>query len=315
MVLLTSNGGLPPFSWKIASGELPQGLELTPSGLLRGTPTRPGFYTFGVKVDDSSGNAASEFFTLDFYDPLYIETDFLVSPTVGSVVEEDLLASGGLEPYIWKLLSGSLPDGILLSENGKITGKSQETSENTFILGLSDSAGKTVEKSFKLSVVDPVTISNFNLPDALTGVEYFVELNATGGTPPYFWELVSGSLPDGLEIASDGNIQGTSQNSIVSEFNVRVTDSEGKSTSLPYSLRVSIGLGERQTILARGGTAIIEIKENMFNIIEIYSNDGFEMYEVTSSPEKLQFHFIGRDGQIPSWILCEINLEKKCDFD
>ena len=54
---------------------------------------------------------------------------------------------------------------------------------------------------------------------------------------------------------------------------------------------------------------------NMFNIIEIYSNDGFEMYEVTSSPEKLQFHFIGRDGQIPSWILCEINLEKKCDFD
>ncbi len=49
-------GGLPPLRWKLVSGELPLGIELLPSGILRGVPTttRAGAYEFVIEVSDSS---------------------------------------------------------------------------------------------------------------------------------------------------------------------------------------------------------------------------------------------------------------------
>jgi putative Ig domain-containing protein len=48
--------GHPPFKWSILEGDLPPGIELKPSGILRGTPTvpRPRAYEFTLKVSDSS---------------------------------------------------------------------------------------------------------------------------------------------------------------------------------------------------------------------------------------------------------------------
>ena len=49
-------GGLPPLKWRVAGGELPPGIELLPSGTLRGVPTVPRRdpYQFMVEVSDSS---------------------------------------------------------------------------------------------------------------------------------------------------------------------------------------------------------------------------------------------------------------------
>jgi len=56
---LQAAGGLAPYSWSISTGSLPTGLTLAPStGIISGTPTTSGTFTFTVKVTDSSQTVA-----------------------------------------------------------------------------------------------------------------------------------------------------------------------------------------------------------------------------------------------------------------
>jgi Putative Ig domain len=52
-MLLHSTGGVPPYVWSVAGGDLPEGVTLTPEGLLAGRPGTPGTFTFTLKVEDS----------------------------------------------------------------------------------------------------------------------------------------------------------------------------------------------------------------------------------------------------------------------
>src|SRR5690348_12366044 len=45
---LGATGGLTPYTWSIVSGSLPQGLSLSDSGVISGTPATTGTYTFSV---------------------------------------------------------------------------------------------------------------------------------------------------------------------------------------------------------------------------------------------------------------------------
>jgi len=52
---LQAGGGVGPYTFSLASGELPTGLTLTKSGLISGIPTKIGSYAFTVGVKDSNG--------------------------------------------------------------------------------------------------------------------------------------------------------------------------------------------------------------------------------------------------------------------
>src|SRR5713226_6660487 len=52
-MLLHATGGVPPYVWSVASGDLPDGVTLTPEGLLAGRAAKPGTSTFTLKVEDS----------------------------------------------------------------------------------------------------------------------------------------------------------------------------------------------------------------------------------------------------------------------
>jgi hypothetical protein len=58
-VLLHATGGAPPYVWSVASGELPEGINLTPEGLLEGRPAKPGAFALTLKVEDSGRPAHS----------------------------------------------------------------------------------------------------------------------------------------------------------------------------------------------------------------------------------------------------------------
>jgi len=81
------------------------------------------------------------------------------------------------------------------------------------------------------------------LPDATVGSPYSASLGSSGGTPPYTWRLVHGSLPPGLSLdARDGVISGTSTKSGHWSFTVRVTDATG----LIATARTSISVTQAQ---------------------------------------------------------------------
>jgi hypothetical protein len=58
-MLLHASGGVRPYVWSLASGDLPEGVTLTPEGLLTGRPAKPGAFTFTLKVEDSGHPAHS----------------------------------------------------------------------------------------------------------------------------------------------------------------------------------------------------------------------------------------------------------------
>jgi len=49
----TVSGGVGPFTWSAIAGALPAGLSLSSTGLLSGTPTASGAFSFTVQVVDS----------------------------------------------------------------------------------------------------------------------------------------------------------------------------------------------------------------------------------------------------------------------
>ena len=57
---LNAAGGSSPYTWTIASGELPSGLYLSNSGAISGTPDTAGTSSFTAVVKDSTGNTAQK---------------------------------------------------------------------------------------------------------------------------------------------------------------------------------------------------------------------------------------------------------------
>jgi hypothetical protein len=62
---LAATGGLGARTWALANGSsLPAGLSLSAAGLISGTPTTAGSYTFTVRLTDVSGNVGAKLFSL-----------------------------------------------------------------------------------------------------------------------------------------------------------------------------------------------------------------------------------------------------------
>jgi len=56
---LHARGGIPPYHWRLTSGDLPEGTSLMPDGFLTGRPVKPGAFSFTVTVEDSAQPANS----------------------------------------------------------------------------------------------------------------------------------------------------------------------------------------------------------------------------------------------------------------
>jgi hypothetical protein len=84
--------------------------------------------------------------------------------------------------------------------------------------------------------------SPVQLPLGKGGDFYQHQLQALGGTPPYFWGLSEGELPPGLSLQADGTIQGTLEASGSYAFSAKVFDNgtppsvADKSFNLPVSV-------------------------------------------------------------------------------
>jgi hypothetical protein len=72
----------------------------------------------------------------------------------------------------------------------------------------------------------PLSITTESLPEAYTGLEYRVQLTATGGIPPYKWSVAAGDLPQGLTLDPvTGLISGFPSSPEEAHFTIQAADS------------------------------------------------------------------------------------------
>ena len=247
---LAATGGTTPYTWAITSGSLPAGLSLnTSSGAITGTPSTSGTSSFTVKATDSSSPAKTASANLSITVsavPLSVTTTSLPSGSVGVAYSTTLAAVGGITPYTWAIVSGSLPAGLSLSaSSGAITGTpvSSGISGLTVLVTDSSSPAKTASASLLITVSVPFSITTTSLTGGTVGNAYSVTLAAINGTTPYTWAITSGSLPAGLSLgASSGAITGTPTASGTSSFTVTVTDSSSPPKTASASLSITVAL-------------------------------------------------------------------------
>jgi hypothetical protein len=155
---LTAIGGQRPYTWSITMGDLPTGVTLDAvSGVLSGTPTKPGIFGFTVRLDDRSASPKN---TIKNYiigvtaaGALQILTGSLPDGIPGVSYRAVLQAVGGAQPYIWGLVANILPAGLTLdAASGIISGTPASPGDATFVVKVTSGDNPDINDTQSLSI-------------------------------------------------------------------------------------------------------------------------------------------------------------------
>ena len=150
---LQASGGSSSYSWTLASGTLPPGLILNPSGAISGTPRQVGSYEFTAEVSDLAipQFVATQAMTMEIRVPPFGLAN-VQAPTAPIDVpyHSQVSISGGTPPYTLAITSGSLPAGLSLDPaSGYIDGT--PTQIGTFNFAVTGTDTSQPQQSFTTS--------------------------------------------------------------------------------------------------------------------------------------------------------------------
>jgi len=134
-----------------------------------------------------------------------------------------------------------LPALLTFSSAGVISGIPTAIGTSTFTVGVIDTSLQGVSQSFALTIdLGSLAITTpSTLPSGAAGAPYSQTLAATGGVPPYTWQVTSGAWPPGLALSTGGVISGTPTALGNFTFVAQVQDSSSSTASQPFSLTVT----------------------------------------------------------------------------
>jgi hypothetical protein len=220
-------GGPTSATWSIASGSLPPGVNFSSSGLLSGTPTSEGSYTFVVRATGGGGATDTETETLVVRQPLTLTAALgAARAEVGMPFSSQQSAGGGSGTYTWSVSKGALPAGVTLAKDGTIFGRPTLAGRYAFTLTVTDNESRSKSIDVTLVVKAKLALKTLKLKNATVGVAYRSKIVTTGGVAPLTW-TATGKVPKGFKIGKTGLLFGTPTKAGTYRFTVTVTDSLG----------------------------------------------------------------------------------------
>jgi hypothetical protein len=161
----------------------------------------------------------------------------------------------------YALISGKLPSGLTIDSAGLISGTPTTVYTDTtsvFAIRVTDNLGNFRDRIFNI-IIAAIGPPTFNLPtssnllvtDDLEWVEYQVQYTNPDPTVEVAISLISGNLPSGLEIDSDGIIRGYCSRVTATttyNFTLQITSITGTSTAT-YNIIVNLNASPIPVIL------------------------------------------------------------------
>jgi large repetitive protein len=150
---VATSGGSGSLAFSISAGTLPTGLALnSTTGVISGTPSAAGAFSFTVKCVDAAGAQPTRTYGVTINAALAITTTRLGNLDVNLATTQTIATSGGTGTPTFALFSGTLPTGVTVSTAGVLSGMASVVGSYVFTLQATDSVGATATQSYTVPV-------------------------------------------------------------------------------------------------------------------------------------------------------------------
>lgn len=304
--LLVQNGkGVPPFTWVLKSGTLPQGLGISPGGLISGTVQgAPGSASSVIEVTDAFIRKTTV--TINWtikppltWVPLAGGTDLTPVPDqtglVGKSTSLQVSATGGTgSPYAYSDPGHTLPPGLTLNAStGLISGTPTVPAPHKYAVQLTvkDNSGtRFATTSFTWEIdYPPLGLTSPADQNSTINTSVSLPLGATGGDGQYTWSATG--LPSGLAIdPATGRITGT-PDKLASPAPVTVTVRDDSAQIAPLSVTFNWAVLDKPAVQnpgdqknSKGATVNLAITGSCPNTPCTYALNGNQPNNVKIDP-------------------------------
>jgi hypothetical protein len=176
---------------------------------------------------------------------------------VGVAYTTSLVAAPLTCPCTWSVTSGTPPPGLTLNAStGTISGTPTASGTYTFIVMVTDTTGPSAPQGFFITITQPpIKFLTITLSSAKEGETYSDVISVSGGTTPYTFSAISGSLPSGITLnPSSGYISGVPNKGSAGSYSfiVEVTDSSATPVTGQQGFSIVVEKGGFDAIITIG---------------------------------------------------------------
>jgi sugar lactone lactonase YvrE len=244
-IVFSQTGGVGAIVWSLDAGTLPAGIIFSNTGTLSGTPIRAGTSTIAIKATDANGCSSTATYTLTVScQPITVTNPLIVTGNVNVPFTATFTQSGGQGATTFSTTS-ALPAGLsLAAATGILSGTPSQIGSFPITVTATDSGGCTASSTGYTLVIacGTITVNNPATTSGGTGSLFSQTFTATGAVGATTFTLASGSLPNGLTLATTGVLSGTPTQIGTFPITVKATDANScTGTSSTYNLAIACG--------------------------------------------------------------------------
>ena len=155
------------------------------------------------------------------------------------------VVGGGAGPFLWELVSGSLPPGLVFhtglftGTTAPITGIPTTGGSYSFTVQVTSQETSSLSTQIRTFSINVVSVTQSSpLPAAFTDTPYSLQLTGVGGVAPYSFAVDAGAMPTGITLSSSGLVSGTPHFPATGAPVVGVTDATSQKCEIPLALSI-----------------------------------------------------------------------------